>query len=152
MSLCMECWYAELFVELECGNPECPKRGWIGDAESRMCGGAHFAPNEAGRLRAEVSELKGKLKESRRLHRKACRREAALRERLAEGRAEWPDPRQEEAMDATLEAARMVSSSMAQVQDPLAKFAKLHSGMAAIYLLAYEAGRVQGMTGGEDVG
>lgn len=67
-------------------------------------------------------------------------------------RGEWPDPQQADAMDATLGAAKAVWRSVAQLyhRDGVAAFGKMHAGFAAVYLLAYEAGRVQGIAqGGE---
>lgn len=63
---------------------------------------------------------------------------------------EWPDPQKIDALEAVMPTAKTVWRSVAQLyaKDPLKAFGKLHSGMAAIYLLAYEAGRVQGIAEG----
>lgn len=68
---------------------------------------------------------------------------------LVEGPPTWPDPQKADAMDAVEPMAKSTYRAMAQLRDrPTEQLGKLHSAMAAVYLLAYEAGRVAGMAGG----
>lgn len=68
---------------------------------------------------------------------------------LVEGPPAWPDPQKADALDAVEPMAKGTYRAMAQLRDrPTEQLGKLHSAMAAVYLLAYEAGRVAGMAGG----
>lgn len=97
----------------------------------------------------EVAELKAKLREERKRVKKLRARNRELRERLAEAMPERADEQMADAAYATLPYAKTVWRSVAQLYhvNPTEAFGKMHSGMAAAYMLAYEAGTVHGLAG-----